>query len=79
MSQMSQINIHRYVENVSFSGSTPRRTFKLTDFISLEDIKDEIHYLLPYEDKRRIVKLEYRSLSIDNRGKIEFNKFELKT
>lgn len=53
--------------------------FKLTDFISLKDIKDEIHYLLPYRDKRRIVKLEYHSPSIDNEGKIEFNKFKLKT
>ncbi|XP_050885549.1 uncharacterized protein LOC127091071 [Lathyrus oleraceus] len=76
---MSQINIDWYVANVSFSSYTPVRMFKLIDFTSLEDIKDEIHYLLPYRDNRKIVKLEYRSPSIGNRGNIEFNKFELKT
>ncbi|KAI5409230.1 hypothetical protein KIW84_054869 [Lathyrus oleraceus] len=54
-------------------------TFKLTDFTFLEDIKEEIHYLLPYGDNRKIVKLENHSPSIDNIGNIEFNKFELKT
>lgn len=52
---------------------------KLTEFTSLEDIKYEIHQLLPYGDNRRILKLEYRSSSIDNERKIEFNKFEFKT
>lgn len=55
-----------------------RWTFKLTDFTFLKDIKDEIHLLIPYRDNRKIVKLEYRSSSIDNGGKIEFNKFEIK-
>lgn len=54
------------------------QNFKLTEYISLVDIKDEIHHLLPYGDNRRIVKLGYRSSSIDNRGKIEFNNFEFK-
>lgn len=76
---MSQINIHWYVANVSFSDSTLGWAFKLTDFTSLEDIKYEIHYLLPYGDKWRIVKLEYHSPLMVNEGKIEFNKFELKT
>ena len=76
---MSQINIHWYVTDVSFSDFTLEWTFKLTNSTSLEDIKDEIHYLLPYRDKQRIVKLEYRSPSIDNEGKIELNKFKLKT
>lgn len=76
ISQMSQININWYVENVSFSSSTPERTFKLTEFTSLED---EIHHFLPYRDNRRIVKLECRSSSIANGWRIEFNKFELKT
>lgn len=49
---MSQINIDWYVAHVSFSSFTLRRTFKLTDFTSLEDIKYEIHYLLPYGDNR---------------------------
>lgn len=79
MYQMSHININWYVTNVSFSSSTPKRKFKLTGVTSLEDIKYKIHHLSPYKDNRRIVKIEYRSLSIDNRGKIEFNKFELKT
>ncbi|CAL5191721.1 unnamed protein product [Lathyrus oleraceus] len=79
MSQISSLNINWYVANVSFYNGAPRRTFKLNEFTSLDDIKDEIHYLLPYGDNRKIVKLEYLSLSIDNRGKIEFRKFELKT
>src|SRR4051812_45583022 len=54
------------------------RTFKLTDYISLDDIIDEIHYRLPYGDKRKVVKLEYRSPSIDNEGNIIYNNFELK-
>lgn len=54
---MSQINIDWYVTNVSFSNPTPEPTVKLTDFTSLEDIKYEIHYLLPYGDNRNIVKL----------------------
>ena len=53
--------------------------FKLNEYTSLADIKYKIHRLLPYGDNRRIVKLDHRSLSIDNRWKIEFNNFELKT
>lgn len=79
MSQMSQINIYWHVANVSFSDSTPGRTFKLTDFTSLKDIKEEIHHLLPYRDNQNIVKFNYCSPLIDNEGNIEFSKFKLKT
>lgn len=79
MSQMSTLNIVWYVANVSFSNGALGRTFKLKDFTSLNDIKDEIHYLLPYRDNRKIKKIEYRSPSFGNREKIEFSKFELKT
>ena len=79
MSQLCEIKIRWYVASVSFSdGKTPRRTFKLNDLTLLDDIKDEIHYLLPYGDKRKVVKLEYRSPSVDNEGNVVFNKVELK-
>lgn len=38
----------------------------------------EIH-IAPYGHNRKIVKLEYRSPSIENEEKTEFNNFELKT
>lgn len=76
---MSPLNIDWYVANVSFSNRGPGHTFKLNEFTSIDDIKDKIHYLIPYRDNRKIKKVEYRSSSIDNGGKIEFSKFELKT
>lgn len=79
MSRMSQISMYWCVANVSFSNFTLGKTFKLADFTTLENIKDEIHHLLPYRDNRKIVKLGYHSLSIDNKGNIDFSKFELKT
>lgn len=79
MSQMSQIKINWHVANVSFFNATPGWNFKLTEYTSLEVIKYEIHHLVPYGDNRRIVKLENRSPSINNREKIKFINFELKT
>lgn len=75
---MSQIKISWYVTDIFFYNATPGRNFKLTEYTSLADIKDEIHYFLSYGDNRRIVKLEYRSPSINNEEKIEFNNFEPK-
>src|SRR4051812_23791953 len=78
---MSQydINIRWYVAVISYSdGETPGRTIKLNDYTSLDDIIDEIHYCLPYGDKQKIVKLEYRSLSVDNEGNVVYSNFELK-
>lgn len=45
----------------------------------LGDLKYILHNLLPYDDSRKIVKIEYRMLSADNEGKIEFSNFERKT
>ncbi|XP_058766241.1 uncharacterized protein LOC131639802 [Vicia villosa] len=78
---MSQFDINNrwYVASVSYSDDkTPGRTFKLNDYTLLDDIIDEIHYRLPYRDKRKVVKLEYRSPSVDNKGDIVYNNFELK-
>lgn len=33
----------------------------------------------PLPESRRVIKLEYRSSSLDNEGKIQFTNFELKT
>lgn len=38
-----------------------------------------MHNLLSYGDNRKILKSEYRLLSISNESKIEFNNDELKT
>ncbi|XP_050916349.1 protein FAR1-RELATED SEQUENCE 6-like [Lathyrus oleraceus] len=46
---------------------------------SAKYLKYEVNYLLPYRDNKKIVKFKYRSPSIDNEWKIEFNNFELKT
>lgn len=78
-SQMSQIKSNQYVANVSISNATSERNFKLSEYTSLADIQDEIHHLLPQGDNRKNLKLEYHSLSIHIRRKIEFNNFELKT
>ncbi|XP_058732910.1 uncharacterized protein LOC131604491 [Vicia villosa] len=78
---MSQydINIRWYVASVFYyDGKTFGRTLKLNDYTLLDDIIDEVHYPLPYGDKRKIVKLKYRSLSVDNEGKVVYNNFELK-
>lgn len=45
----------------------------------LIDMKFILENLLLYSYNQRVVKLEYRSSSIDNEGKIQLNKFELKT
>lgn len=79
MSQVSQINIILYVTNVSFSSTTLGRKFKINEYTSFADMQYEVHNLLAYEDSQKIVKLEYRSPSINNKGKIEFNNYEFKT
>ena len=67
MSQMSPSPALYRGERLSSPISPPSKISKM---------KSTISYLT---DNRRIVKLEYRTSSIDNGGKIEFNKFELKT
>lgn len=70
---MLQINIIWYIANVSFSNASLRRKFKLNEYTSFTYLQHEVHNLLRYEDNQKIVKVEYRSPSIKNEGKIELN------
>ena len=76
---MSQINIIWYVANVSFFSTTPARKFNLNKYTALAYLKYKLRNLLPHEDNRKIVKLNYYSPLIDNEWNIEFIKFEHKT
>lgn len=57
----------------------PSIKFKFNEYISFPDLKYILHNFLPYSDNKKLVKFEYRSPSIDNKGKIEFINFEQKT
>lgn len=43
------------------------------------DLKTKLNTLLRYPENRRVVKLMYRSSSLDSEGKIHFTNFERKT
>lgn len=45
----------------------------------LIDLKFKLVNLLHYTDNQRVPKIEYRSSTIDNEGKMRFDKSELKT
>lgn len=45
----------------------------------LINLKSKLNTLLWYKVNQRVIKLEYRSSSIDNEEKIRFTMFELKT
>lgn len=49
------------------------------EYTPLADKKYMPVSFLPYFDNKKIVKLEYRSSSIDKEGNIEFDNFEMKT
>lgn len=57
----------------------PHIKFKVTKNISPVDLKSKQKNLLHYTDHRRVIKIEYHLSTIDNKGKIKFNKFEQKT
>lgn len=54
------------------------RKFKISEYNPFADLQYEVHNLIPCGDNRKIVKLGYHSLSINNECKIEFNNYKLK-
>lgn len=52
--------------------------FKFNEYTHFAFLKYILEILLSYSDTQKIVKLRYRSSSIDNEGKIEFNNFKMK-
>ncbi|XP_058777018.1 uncharacterized protein LOC131651371 [Vicia villosa] len=72
------MNIEWYVGVVHFTGATPSREFKFTTLTPIEDVREILQELLPYNDNRKVVKIEYRSPSVDKDGKLVFINYELK-
>lgn len=75
----TKMNIYWHATFFYFNDAKPSLEFKVTKYTSLIDLKSIPENPLQYSNNWRIVKLEYRSLSIDNECKIQFNKFKLKT
>lgn len=77
-SHYTKMNMNWHVAYVYYNGTKPSIKFKFTEYTPLVDLNFILENLLEYSDNRRIVKLEYRSSSIDNERNIQF-KTELKT
>ena len=73
-----KLNIKWHVGVVHFTGATRSREFKFTVYTPIEDVREILQELVPYGDNRKVVKIEYRSPSIDKDGKLVFINRELK-
>lgn len=62
-----------------FIGVKPLVGFRLTNDAPHNVLKSKLNNIMQYIDKRNVVKIEYRSPSIDIEWKIGLNKFELNT
>lgn len=69
------INIIWHVTYVYFNSVKTLIEFKLNEYTPLIDLKFIFENLLQYSYNRIFLKPEYRSLSIENEGSIQFNKF----
>ncbi|XP_058776680.1 uncharacterized protein LOC131651008 [Vicia villosa] len=72
------MNIKWYVGVVHFISVTPSREFKFAKYTPIEDVCEILQKLVPYDDNRKVVKIEYRSPSVDKYGKLVFINRELK-
>lgn len=57
----------------------PPVSFRLIEDTPLDVLKFQLDNFVHHTDYRKVVKIDYRSPSIDNEGKIRFSKFERKT
>ncbi|XP_058726295.1 uncharacterized protein LOC131597625 [Vicia villosa] len=72
------MNIKWHVGVVHFIGNTPSRKLKFTKYTPIEDVLEILQKRVPYGDNRKVVKIEYRSPSVDKDGKLVFINCELK-
>lgn len=75
----TRMNINWHITYVYFNDANPSIEFKFNEYTPLVDLKYILHNLLSYRDNRKIMKVEYRSPSINNEWNIKFINFELKT
>lgn len=76
--QSTQEWINWHVPYVYFNIAKHTIEFKFNEYTTIVDLNFILENLLPYFDNQKIVKLEYRSPSINNEGKIVFSNFEPK-
>ena len=63
---------------VYFSGEMSPLQFRFSQDTPLDELITILNSLLQYPENRKVVKLEYRSPSLDTEGKVKFTPFELK-
>ena len=73
-----KLNIIWIVGVVHFPGDIPSREFKITVYTPIEEVRETLQKLVPYDEGRKVEKIEYRSPSIDNEGNLQFMNRELK-
>lgn len=75
----TRMNTYIHLAFVYFNGTKSALQFWVSKDILLINLKRKINKLLRCPENRKVVKLEYHSLSIDNKRKICFTMIELKT
>ena len=67
-----------YLSFMYFNGMKPLVDFRLTERTPLVVLKSKVDNILHYPYNIRVVKIEYQLPSIDSKGNMKFNNFELK-
>lgn len=71
------ISQYAYLAFAYFNGENHPLKFRFLEITHIVDLKFILENIYP--DNRRVVKIYYRPPSIDNKEKIQLNKFKLKT
>src|SRR4051812_24917148 len=68
-----------YLAFVNFSGEMSSLQFRFSEDTPLAELITILNFHLQYPENRKVVKLEYRSPSLNTEEKIKFTQFALKT
>lgn len=69
---------YSYLNFVYFNGEKSHLEFRFIKIVCLVDLKYTLENQFHYPYNQRVVKLYYRSYSINIKGNMQFNKFKLK-
>ncbi|XP_058751977.1 uncharacterized protein LOC131625098 [Vicia villosa] len=68
-----------HIAFIYFNGAKPPLQFSFSEDTPLAELITILNSLLQYTENMKVVKLEYRSPSLDTEGNVQFTQFTLKT